>query len=367
MDYNNSTSENMITDSHMITFLPYWAVVLRNVMSCLINIIGVIGNCMIIIAVAFSRKLQTSTSVLVTSLAITDLLTSLSVALGYNIAVASLSPTPRNKICQFAGFVAYSSFGISLYTLAAIGINRLILITKPKLFRKIFTPFKLVIFVAVSWIVPSGSFLIALICGFGAVGFDPVKKECGTIDSHERAAYLDLTMFAVFFSFPFVAVIVSYSWIYIHIKKHFKRQKQHLINLRATSPVGSGNSSPLSRPQVRELEAEITITNPRLSKISRQQIQITKNLFLVVCVFFICFVPINVINFVFFVSDPSPTVNALRQYVGLLGFASSAISFFIYASKHPDFKIVLGHMMRCSYSKIPQPSRLLKFLLSKYN
>ena len=363
MDYNNSTFEN-ITDSHVVvTYLPYWAVILRDVISCLISIIGIIGNCMIILAVAFSRKLQTSTNVFVTSLATTDLLNCLSVPLAYSIAVTSLSPTPRNKICQFSGFVAYSSVGVSLYTLGAIGINRLILITNSKLFRRIFTPCKLGIFVAMSWIIPSGSFLMALIWEFGAVGFNPVKKECGIIDSHERAADLNLAMLAVFFPIPFVAVIVSYSWIYMHVKKHFKKQKQNLVNLRAASPAGSGNSSPLFRPQVCNNEAE----NPRLNEISRQQIQITKNLFLVVCAFFIGFVPINIINFIVLVSDPLPTVNALRQYVILLAFASSALNFFIYASKHPDFKIVLGHMMRCSYSKIPQPSRLLKLLLSKNN
>ena len=212
---------------------------------------------------------------------------------------------------------------------------------------------------------PNGSLMIALVNGVGAFGIDLVYNECGKMKSHERAADLDLILFAVGFPIPFAAVIVSYTWIYIYNNKHFKTQKQHLINLCATSPVGSGSSSPLSRPQESVVsETEVTVTNPRVKEIYLHQIQITKNLFLLVCAFFICFAPVGLI---LLLGKSSPTVNDVAWYLELLGFANSAINFFIYARKHPEFKIVLGHMMRCSYSKIPLPSRLLKFLLSKTN
>ena len=261
--------------------------------------------------------------------------------------------------------MAYASVGTSLYTLGAIGINRLILITKSLLCRRIFTSWKLGIFVASLWIIPGGSLLIALLNGVGVVGIDPVYEKCGRVHTHERARDLDLIMFAVGFSIPYFAVIVSYTWIYMYIKKHFKTQKQQLINLQATSSVGPESSSPLSSPQESMAnEAEITATNPRVKEITLQQIQITKNLFVVVCVFFICFLPMG---FILLVSNSSPTVVYISWYLELLCLANSAVNFFIYASKHPDFKTVLGHMMRCSYSKIPQPTRLLKFLLSKNN
>ena len=404
MDYSNSTAEN-ITDSIDRSFkssIPYWAVVLRHVIFWIIDIIGITGNCMIIIAVALSQKLQTSTNVFVTSLALTDLLTCLTLAIGY-ISLASLPLTsPQlNKICQFVAFVTYSSVGTSLYTLAAIGINRLILITKPIQGRRIFTPWKHGIYVAILWIVPIGIIVIALLNGVGAVGLDPVDNECSKVNTHERASDLDLIMFAAGLPIPFTVITVSYTWIYIYIKKHFKTQKRHL---RSTIPISSDScntcnntlskntldqqdfSSKIKNQSVTTAEqesgkkraasadaseesmaseADIRVsTNPRIKEISQQQIQITKNLFLVVCVFFICFGPIG---FVLLVGKPSPIVAYIAWCLHLLALINSAINFFIYASKHPDFKIVLGHMIRCSYSKIPQPSRLLKFLLSKKN
>ena len=367
MNSNNSTAENM-TESidKLASFPPYWTVVLRYMLFRLIIIIGILGNTMIILAVAFSRKLQTSTNVFVTSLAVTDLLTCFALGLGH-ITLASLPLGERlNRICQFVAFVAFASMGTSLYTLGAIGINRLVLISKPNLSKKIFTPCKLGIFVALVWIIPGGIILIALLNEVGKLGVDPIDHTCGNLKTHERAADLDLLLFVVGLPIPFVAIIVSYSWIYIYIKKHFKTQKQHLVNLRTTSPVSPESSIPLSPSQESmqcsgTSEAEITIANPRLKEISRQQIQITKNLSLVVFAFFICFIPLG---FALLVGKPSPTVKVIVEFLELLGFANSATNFFIYASKHPHFKVVLRNMMRCSYSKIPQPSRLLQFLFS---
>ena len=46
-------------------------------------------------------------------------------------------------------------------------------------------------------------------------------------------------------------------------------------------------------------------------------------------------------------------------------FASRAINFFIYAYIHPPFKAVFGYIIRCSYEDIPNPSKLLRYLLKK--
>ena len=345
MDYNNSMPENMTESTDILTsYLPYWTVVLRHVMFWLIDIIGIIGNCMIIIAVAFSQKLHTSTNAFVTSLAVTDLFACFAPTVGFIVPFLPVTRRTVNKICQPVGFVKYASIATSLYTLGAIGINRLILITKPALYRRIFTSWKLGIFVAIPWILPSSCALIALLNGVGAVGFDSIYKECGKVRTHERARDSDLfVMFAVGLPIPSVAIIVSYTWIYLYIRKHFKTQKQNLTHLRQNLPT--------------DFEAEMTVTNPRIKEITLQQIQITKNLFLVVCIFFILFIPIG---FILVVGKSSPTVNDVTWYFELVGFTNSAINVFIYGSKHPDFKIVLSHMMRCSY-----PSRLLKFLLSQ--
>ena len=100
------------------------------------------------------------------------------------------------------------------------------------------------------------------------------------------------------------------------------------------------------------LAAPSTRNKRKRETISRQQIKITKNLFIVVCAFFACFVP-------YFVLNPVLGSSHAIYYIRLLPLVNSAINFVIYARKHPEFKVVLGCMMRCSYADIPQPSRLL--------
>ena len=92
--------------------------------------------------------------------------------------------------------------------------------------------------------------------------------------------------------------------------------------------------------------------------ISRQQIKITKNLFTVVCGFLLCFLPYFILIFV-------KNSEHILFYTKVISFANCAINFPIYSLRHPDFKVVLGCMIRCSLTEIPQPSKFLKFFLSK--
>ena len=101
-----------------------------------------------------------------------------------------------------------------------------------------------------------------------------------------------------------------------------------------------------------------TPSTRKREQISHQQIEITKNLFVVVCAFLACFVLYFVLIFLLEQSQA-------KIYIATLPFANSAMNFAIYACKHPNFKAVLRCMMRFSYTDIPQPSRLSKFLLSK--
>ena len=153
---------------------------------------------------------------------------------------------------------------------------------------------------------------------------------CNVLHTHERSANLELIIFAVGCPIPFVAVVVSNTWIYMYIKKHFKIQKQHFINLRPTFSFGPGSSSPLS--SYREYvvrEPEIAVTNLQIKEITQQLIQITKNLFVVVCTFFICLFPIG---FILLVSKPASLVS---KWYFIEGFANRAINFlYMLASIH---------------------------------
>ena len=332
----------------------------------LISIAGLFGNSLIILAVTLSRKLQTSTNVFVTSLAVTDLVTSFFwfwFALSMFKTDGWLLPQAF-WICQLTAFMLIACTGTSLYTLGAIGINRLILITKPTLYRRIFTSWSLCVMVLLLWVIPGGVLVVFLLTGNGAIGYDQKGFSCSDLDTHEKAEVFNLGQLLAGFPIPVTTILVSYLAIYFHFestsrtchKLHLRRKILVLYLNRWTSALQNSIMS------VEEQSGSFDRSNNRQNRISRQQIDVTKNLFLVVCAFFACFLPFNV---TVTLAGDSDIIERIAFYTQLGIQLNSSINFVIYSRRHPDFKIVLGHLMTRSYDKIPQPSSFLKFLQSQ--
>ena len=354
----------------------YWEQILTSVLLGIIAIAGLIGNSMIVLAVAFSRKLQTTTNALVTSLAVSDLLSSI-VLVFYMIGTLGKNGWPLPNaywICQGTAFLIYATFGTSVYTMASIALNRLVIITKPHMNKKLFRSWKLVLFVVLPWIVPSSGLMVIVLSGIGEFGYDPSDLACAGIDTPCNRFAISLSITIIGFPIPLVVIIVSYVWIYVTLKKHFKRQKLNYINT-STQNKSSGSIPTVSRSVETKLNGPPNSTDKpsgqdfshrqvtaarRRKHILQQEIKITKNLFIVVCAFLLCFLPYFI---PVFIKNPEH----ILFYTKVITFANSAINFPIYSLRHPDFKVVLRCMVQRSFAEIPQRSKFLKFFLSKNN
>ena len=367
---NNSETTVVVN----VSPVQHWEVVIIAILIGSIAIAGLIGNSSILLAVSFSRKLHTATNAFVTSLAVTDFLTSF-ILIWHTVGALGRAgrPTPQPKwICEVTGFSLLAFMGTSTYNMAAIATNRFMRITKPHLYRKIFTPGKITILIALTWTVPVG--LLAIVPATGSDICDLSGKFSDTL--------IFQALIALFV--PSVFIFLSYIWIYLYVKRHFQIQKNNIpdiaINLRdegrkrssseitGEEPIPStlrkGNPPPSSPTLSKDISPPLSkslLDDRRNIELSKQQIKITKNLFLNVCTFFVCFMPYCIL----LIFRSNATVAHITNYVTVLPLSNSFINYAIYASKHPDFKIVLRHMMKRSYSDIPHPSRFLKFLLSK--
>ena len=351
--------------------VSYWEQILTTVITGIIGVTGLFGNSMIILAVAFSRKLQTTTNALVTSLGFTDLLSSI-VMMFHMIGSLGKNGWPLPDaywICQGIAFLVYATIGTSLNTMASIALNRLVIITKPHLYKKLFSSWKLALFIAIPWLIPSTGLLICTQLGIGELGYDPGDLACAAIDTPCNRITLSLLITVIGFPIPLVVIIISYLWIYLYLSKHFKKQKH---NFTDTSPKNvstdsiptavetefNGPEDSTDKPS-RQDPSPIEILATRQKKhISQQQIRITKNLFTVVCGFLLCFLPYFILIFV-------ENSEHILFYTRAITFANCVINFPIYSLRHPDFKIVLRCMVRRSFDEIPQPSKFLKFFMSK--
>lgn len=301
-----------------------------------ISVVGSIGNSIVIAAVAMSRKLRTATNVFVVSLAIADLLTNL--FLPWNV-VALLNEDREQwpmeeSLCVMAAIILYTCVGSSVYSLAAIGLNRFVLITQPiHVYHHYYSKVRMGIMVMFTWVIPLFLSLLPLIFGLGQLGYDAKYGTCTHKTSHPLSDYYSLTQAVIIYPIPLTVILVSYVAIYVHVRAHTKT----ITEIQDTSE----SSSSTHKPKRRESTARRSI--------SKRQVEITKNLFYVVCAFVLCITP-------YCASLVIPGSESFIPWAGAIILMNACINPVIYATKHPHFKKVMFAIIRCRLSAIPEPS-----------
>ena len=364
---SGETAENLYTYGERIFVAAIWA---------FISLFGMTGNSMVVVAVLLSRKLRTATNVFVVNLAVADFLTSL--FLTWSV-VALLGkdgwPIPKAEwLCSAGGFMMFLCTGTSLYNLAAIALNRLILITQSfDVYRKIYTPINIMFMAAFIWIIPVTIFISLPLAGIGGFGYDKKHSTCSDLDHHPKNETFQLAQTILFYPIPLITIVLCYALVFRHMKRHFRQQRMHELSDITASSSGHSvtnvtNISTISS-DVDHVDIECAKSTPkrngesgasqsrRAKRIDEMEVEITKNLFLVVCAFFLFFTPYFVALFI-------PGTDYLLLYFGISVLANSTVNPVIYSRRHPHFKVVLGCMLRCRYAEIPQPSGTLKRILS---
>ena len=277
-------------------------------------VIGIVGNILVILAVMFSRQLQTAMNVFVVNLSIADLLASLT----YTTQAASvfewveLSPV----MCILTTVVNITSLGCSLITVTLIAINRYIIITKMRhTYDRIYTRVKMGIMIVMAWLVGPICMILASaqICGQYLV-----KHGAGGLSW--LVPFLLVT--------TLVIVLVCYILIFKHIKRHV-----------AKSMVKRSSSK-------------------------RLDISITKNLLCVVCAFYLCVVPYTLALVLAKFSPSRAVYHSIVTVFTVVLNINSVVNPIIYAARHPVFKPIFYQMVTCRLHQIREPSRFLKSLVS---
>ena len=322
----------------------------------IVCLVGTLGNGLVILAVILSRKLHTVTNVFVVNLATADLL--VCCVLPWN-AVGLLTKPEYGwpfleDFCVALALIVITCVGCSLYTLAAIAVNRWVLITRrSRTYRTCYSPAYLAAMIVIVWLMP---FLVAFLpptFGLGELGYAEKYSTCTHKTSHPLATYYSILQSVILFPAPFAIIIVCYVKIYKHIKRHTKVMKEQ-SEMSETSN---------NRESTTNLETLRTELPPKRSldaskkRLSRRQVEITKNLFYVVCAFTICIAPYAVALLV-------PPSDPVIPWTAALLLMNSCINPIIYATKHPYFKQVFRLMLRCQCGKIPEQSNFLRSVRS---
>ncbi|XP_003729550.1 lateral eye opsin-like [Strongylocentrotus purpuratus] len=299
-------------------------------------LIGLFGNALVIISVIVSRKLRTITNVLVVNLAFADFMAC--TYLPFQSA-GLLSQTGRyplhETVCAAVAAVGYISACCSVYTLVAIAFVRWYVITRSiRGHQGLHTPKKIAIMVVIIWIFSISFMIIPPVLGIGTLGYSEYYSICSLTDTNELDDYyvvLQGTLVAI----ALLLTLVFYIRILWHVLRH---NKQFRDKYAVDEDTGSKSTEAHQNKASSSMAAGSR--PPMIKAINRKEIEITKNLFMVVCVFMLCFLA-TVVNFII------PGTSVFTLYSTMILFANSIFNPIIYGLKHPNFQEVFNKILCC--------------------
>ncbi|XP_022079890.1 melatonin receptor type 1B-A-like [Acanthaster planci] len=276
------------TDNPPFEFTDNTQRIIVGILYLTVSVLGIVGNFLVILAVLLSRKLRTTTNTFVVNLSVADLLTCLVIPWD---AVASLGKNglPVSEwVCGVVAVVQFTTVGCSIFTLASIGLNRLLLITQPTVtYRKIYTPKKIVIWLTLTWLIPLLVTAIPPSLNIGAVGYNARYRFCGSVTSHPLYNTYNIIIGSVLYPTPFI-IIICYVLIWRHIYRHSKRLRNPAASVQFMASESSQSQSAIPTTTV------ASAGRAQNSSITRYQTDITKNVFYIICAFVVCLGPFAV-------------------------------------------------------------------------
>ena len=284
-----------------------------------VAIVGLSGNLLVLLSILLSRKLRTAYNTLVFNVALIDFTACL--FLPWNmVALIGGQWTLPAWICSLSGSIFLGGAGVSGNTLSFIALNRYSLVTGNLKWLRKNIRFTMCGMLLVSWCVPLVVVLIPNLTDFGEIGYDQKYSMCIWVSSNPLALEYNILLSVVFGFLPIVVTTICYVKLFLFIQNH--NRKIHALDKDTTDMSYGSGSGTLNRA------------------ISKRQVQVTINMFIVVCAFFLCFMPALII---LVVQDPS---GRLLTYTGLILQCNSCINPLIY-TKNPEFRRSMGRIVQC--------------------
>lgn len=281
----------------------------------LVCLTSVCGNFLIILAIAKTSSLRTTSNYYIASLSLQNLLLSVSF-IAFVPAVAIQGRwTSGAAACQFFGFVTAMLATGSIYSMAFIAINRYFIMLKSSLHRKYFTKRNVAVSIVISWIL-SCNFPLSYSLQQNRFDFHPGKGIC--IFDVSKLTAIDAAFAGVFnIQLPYIVTSVCYFLIYRKVTKH---------QARLQKPLESGVA--------------------RNTHISAHDIRITKVLFSIVLAFTFCWIPFFVIDLLGVVYGQYFAPRSVYLFYSIMSGSSTSVSPILYGVLNRDVKKEITNFLK---------------------
>lgn len=286
----------------------------------LINMIALAGNILLYLAIRKNPRLcRNTTNLFILSLAFSDILMAL-LCMPFSAGVFIQGRWVYGQfVCQLQGVAFFVLVFVSLETMALVAVNRYVSVTKPAVYRRIFTrrrSLKMIIFI---WLLCVA--YVALFAGLNwpAFAFDAGKAICHIkiSDRAYRTAWNVITI-VIFALLPMATLFHCYWRVLKSVRRH---NAETLRSLRACSLHGNA----------RALE----------------DIKISKLILGLIAGFACCWIPSYGIAYTKLVYPPIAEQRLPQTLWVFLVFSSSAINSVIYGILNRTFRAGILKMITC--------------------
>ncbi|KAJ8032921.1 Rhodopsin, GQ-coupled [Holothuria leucospilota] len=308
----------------------------------IISVAGTLGNLLVIIVVAVSKELQNSTNVFIVNLATADFLFSILMPLHIYSIFGEYQPF-FDTMCFICLGGKHSTFGVSVWTLASIALNRYVLILSPMKYYKIIFQKKVVaVWIILLWLYPISMAIIPpVVFGIGQHTFDHTLHLCRSPTTLETTETYDTVQIYAVFSLPLIIIFICYIGIYIRVFKHNRMMKKHSLR---------NHSGSVTNRTCLHLMLSFSSSSNDLKSSTRRskdeayirQIKITKNMFIIFCAYVICYSP-------HLLCDQIYGECPLDSYGRLIISFNSVVNPIIYGINHPQFRKAYIKLFKCKY------------------
>lgn len=289
-------------------------------------VLGACGNALVFIAVWKDKSLRTIPNVFVVNLAMTDFLFCVAVLPLTSIAFMKGEWKLGVHGCNLQGLMFGTVLNATLVTMTTISINRFILIRHRTMYRSVYTKTKVKCIVAGIWcyavVVASRPFY-----GVGKFAFNSYNAFCSIDKNPKSSSRISLLVAYVALYANIIIIMRCYIGIYRTVRQH-RRQ----INSNQETEHTHGNNS-------QELRREVG-----------EDINIAKTLFVVICLFGICWFPTAVAGIIVAFGATIPGI--VQELLMLSVCLASVANPFVYAVRNRRFRQTLKKITEINFSKI---------------